>query len=108
MALQDLFDLPITGELSLNAIGRAINKEIDVEKHDLVTSSSARQKELKFQLSIITDVIDTKFKLANKAKLNTEQQARRKALTKALEVKRMNNLSEMSEEDILKELDSMR
>ncbi len=62
---------------------------------------------IKFKLSIIEDVIKTRQENIEKVKTNDDRQKRKAVLTKALELKRADELSSMSEDEILEELKDM-
>jgi len=104
VSIQDLFNMPMTGSFSLNAIGVALKKKIADASESLVNKSTDKLSELK--LKLVQDVIDTRLAAIETSKLSADKRKRRHDLTQALEVKRMKALSEMSEEDILKELDN--
>lgn len=102
MQVQDLFQLPMTGTVSLDSISIELQKLKDDVEKSLVKKSLPPGTNLR--LSIVADVIETRLKLADKAKVDAERIKRRQDLHKALEVKRVDELSEMSIEEIEAEL----
>ena len=98
----DLFQMPMTGTFSLDAVGIKLQEKIEKEGKSLVDKPVNAADKLR--LKIVTDVIQTRKDAIEKSKLSAAQAQRRRDLHKALEVKKVDELSEMSIEEIEAEL----
>lgn len=100
--VQDLFNLPMTGVVSLDSISVALQTIKDNASKSLVKKSLPADTELR--LSIVADVVETRLKAVDKSKQAAENLKRRHALHKALEVKKAEEFNEMSIAEIEAEL----
>lgn len=112
LTVEDLWDLPLTsnvGKASLDQVGMKLVKKTS---NDTIASlvdgnaSSASESEL-MALEIVKYIIQVK-KEQNKARLEeADKKQKRQQLMSLLEQKRNEELSQMSKEDIIKELENL-
>ena len=113
LTLEQLYSLPLTSKVgpSLDEVGIAIKREIkQSEEESLVVSSpnSAKNKVLSNKLELVKTVIKYKQDLAEDAKNSAAKAELKQKLTAILEKKQDASLENMSEEDLIKQLEALK
>lgn len=103
-----LWDLPLTsgkGYVNLDDIARSISREIkNSEIESFVTENTETNKLEVLRLDIVKRVIEVKLEERDAAKQARDLTARKIALKEALESKKVESLTKMTEEEIEAEL----
>jgi hypothetical protein len=111
LTVSDLWDLPLTsraGRANLDDIARAFNRTLkSQEEESFVTKPPRKDKEMVLGFEIVKVVIETRLAENKAAKDSAEKAKKKEKLLQLLAKKQDDKLGEMSEEDILKELESL-
>ena len=102
---EDLFDLSLS---QLNNLAKSLNKQIKEHgEEDFLKTSNPAATLAKKQFEVVIDVLRTKQKDAEIAAGREARAAKKQKLLDALEAKRDRGLGEMSEADLLKEIEEL-
>lgn len=105
LSTEDLWDLS-TGEL--NILAKKFNKELkEAKEEDFLEERNKEDTILQLKFDVVLHVLKTKKKEIEEANEAHKRRAKRNKLLEILAKKQDNALENMSEEDILKELESL-
>ena len=113
LTVEDLWDLPLTttkkNNTSLDEVARDIHKKReDIPSVSFVTTvKSPETATLDLKLEIVKYIIAVKLEENSKAAIDKKNKDRKAALLEALDKRKNQQLDNMSEEEILKELNSL-
>lgn len=105
LTVEDLFDLPLTGQFSLDSISTIVLAEQDAQpRKSLVTTTKATNKIADAKVEVLTAVIEFKqAQLEAKEKLAINKQRKAKLMDQLADIEK-GEISKMSKKDVLKEL----
>lgn len=106
---EDLWDLSVS---QLDIVYKALNKELKaVDEDSLISAKSTDENdkatELKNKIEIVKFIFDHKERVADRARKEAENAAKKQRILEVLAQKQDNALQNMSEEDLLKMLDEL-
>lgn len=105
VAVEDLFDLPLTGDVSLDATARLINRQVKaLEEESFVETPKAASAKVIAKLEIVKHIIALRKAEVKAHYERVEKQARRAELKALLLEKQKEALKGKSQEEILAEL----
>ena len=105
LTVEDLFDLPLTGNFSLDSISTIVLAEQDAQpRKSLVTTTKVQNKIADAKVEVLTAIIEYKqAQLEAKEKLALNKQRKAKLMDQLADIEK-GEISKMSKEDVLKEL----
>jgi hypothetical protein len=105
LSTEDLWDLSLQ---DLNALAKKLNRQIkNMSEEDFLQEETKEDKETKLAFDLVIHVLNVKKEERQKEKDRTEKKAKKEKLLDILAKKRDQSLEQMSEEDLLKELESL-
>lgn len=112
ITVEQLWGLPLksdTGKVCLDGVARTVNNTLkDVSEESFVDdSSNPRTEYLKLALEVVKHVIAVRLQERDDASKARDRAERRRKLADALAAKENEEMSSMSKEDILKELEAL-
>lgn len=112
LTVEQLWSLPLTGkslQLDLDTVAKEVNRQLkEVTEESFVSTNSNPQKtSLELKLELVKYIIGVKLEEQTAAKDAATKKVRKSQLLEILAQKQNNKLNEMSEADILKELESL-
>ena len=103
--VEDLWDLPLE---QLNTMFKALNKEFNSDKEEsLLTTKKAGHDVLALKINLIKHVVKTRLEEEEKRKNKAIRNMKLKNLKQELANKEANAISEMSKEDLIKQIEEM-
>ena len=105
IATEDLWELSLK---SLDTLAKSVYKEIQETGDISFINESVGNSLDELRLEIIKHVIQVKLAQRDEAALNAEKQARKQTIMQILADKKDNSLREMSEEELIKALESLK
>lgn len=110
ITVEDLFELPLTGAVSLNSTAQRINRDVKaLEEESFVEAPKAASAVVIAKLDIVKHIIALRKEEAEKRSMEQETKQVRQTMLAALERKDQQEINEMSREELLaklKELDN--
>lgn len=105
LSVEDLFDLPLTGNFSLDTVSTTVLAELDATpRKSLVVTTTKSDKIIEAKIEVLKEIIEFKqSELAAKEQAISNKQKKAKLLD-ALEELEKGAISKMTKEEILKEL----
>ena len=105
LTVEDLFDLPLTGNFSLDSISTIVLAEQDAQpRKSLVTTTKVQNKIADAKVEVLTAIIEYKqAQLEAKEKLALNKQRKAKLMDQLADIEK-GEISKMSKENVLKEL----
>ena len=110
LSVEDLWDLPLTSKskTSLDSLAIAINRDLQSSKEDsFVATKSKGNAVLELKLEILKHVIANRLAANEAAKTAGERKLRKDKLVGILAAKQDEALTEMSVEDLQKEIEAV-
>jgi len=102
---EDLFDLSLE---QLNSLAKSLNKQVKEHgEEDYLKVTKPEATLVKKKFDVVLDALKTKQKDVENAANRTINAAKKQKLLDALEAKRDQGLGEMSEEELLKQIEAL-
>ena len=105
--VQDLFHLPLVGEVSLDEVAKTLAKNLKEEEELSFVHITDKNKEVELKLEIVKDIISDKLKKQEERKQAAEKAAKKEKILKILASKQDKALEEKTEEQLLEELEAL-
>lgn len=108
LTTEQLFQVPLSGEFSLDNLAKAVNRNLkEIEEESFVSAPSEEKDLLQFKLDILKDVISERIKDSEIKSERIAKNDMKQKLKSLLAEKKDAALSDLSEEDILKRLEEL-
>jgi len=107
LSVEDLWDLPLSsGKVNLNDLAKGISRAIRATgEEDFVTTKSNANEVLNLKLNILKHIIKFRVEAADAKKRGEEEVAKKKLIASIIEKKKLQNLENMSIEELTKMLE---
>ena len=108
VTVEDLFTLPLTGEYSLDALAKLVNKRLKESEEESFVKVVAPVESLdSLRLDILKDIIAQRLEEKELRENAVLKKAKKAKLVRLLAKRQDETLDNLSEEDILKQLDEL-
>lgn len=105
LSVEDLWDLPLTGTVSLDSLAKSVNKELkESEEESFVQIRSASNTTLDLKLDILKHIIKVKLEEREELKNAKEKAIKREKILRALADKQDESLRNADEAELEKML----
>jgi len=110
ITIEDLWDLQLTGDISLDSLAKSLYKAIkETEDESFVEAPKPNPEEVanRLRFEIVKRIIEVKLIDKNAAEKAVETRAKKQKIMEALAAKKDASLQQMSEEELQKALDDL-
>lgn len=108
LTVEDLFTLPLTGDLSLNTVAQLVNRDVKAIKEESFVDTPKLTDALAVaKLDLVKRVIAIRKEEGEAADRSREVAAQKQVLLAALERKDQQDINEMSRDELLAKLKSL-
>lgn len=109
LTVEQLYDLPLSGQLSLDTLAKGINRELKNQEEEsfVETSTNRTGATLRLKLDILKDIIADKLAAKESAEKRAQNKAKKDKLLRLLAAKEDQEMEGMSKEDIIKQIEEL-
>lgn len=100
LTVEDLWDLPLTGAVSLDNIYKAVNRQVKEAQEESIVNPTTASTKLNLQLDIIKHIVEVKMEERDKAKEAIENKEKKQRILAALADKEEESLKGKSPEEL--------
>jgi len=107
LTTEDLWDLPLTGQISLDSLAKNLNRQLKDCQESFVEKKSDKNVDLEHQFEIVKYIIDYKLKMAEAKKKERETKEKKQKIMQIIMEKEVEDLKSQSVDDLKKMLDEL-
>lgn len=101
LTVEDLWDIPMTGKVSLDSVARGVYKELkECEDISFVGTQSKQSKDLEAKMELVKEVIRIRKDEKDRQKEAADEKARRQRIAEILEKKKDEDLLNKTTEEL--------